>query len=261
VLARVLTVWVGAVVVWRLLDRVSVVWFGDGYSTARHASLAAATSLVAVPLLVLVVRRVERRSLADAGIDPRGRALAGVLWGAAAALVPVVPVLVLLGVRSELALAPDVRVLDVVLLVASLVVLVGALEALPEELVFRGHVQTTLASVASSAAAVVAQAGLFTAWGAAIGAAGSFERVTVLFVVGLALGVMRAVTGTVWVAVGFHTVFQTAQQAVRPVNGLVEVVDPDLVEFVGLGVVPLAGGVLVTVALGRRRRWRHGRTP
>jgi hypothetical protein len=63
-------------------------------------------------------------------------------------------------------------------------------------------------------AAALGQAALFTGAGVISGAAATPDRVLLFAMFSLTLGCLRALTGTVWVTMGFHLAFQVVAQAV-----------------------------------------------
>lgn len=116
---------------------------------------------------------------------------------------------------------------EVVGVLIGLTALVLLYEAIPEELVFRGFLYTALAGRWSPAVAVGGQAVLFTVWGTVIGASASIDRIVLFAVFAALLGALRAVTGSVWTCMGFHTAFQvTAQLLTGDHWSQAEVADP-----------------------------------
>jgi membrane protease YdiL (CAAX protease family) len=94
----------------------------------------------------------------------------------------------------------------------AILVLVLLYEAIPEELIFRGYLFRVLAERLPGWATILAQALLFCAFGAAIGAATSIDRLLLFFFFSISLGYLRQVTGTVFATIGFHAVFQLFSQ-------------------------------------------------
>lgn len=97
-------------------------------------------------------------------------------------------------------------------LVVTQAVLLLLLEALPEEVVFRGYLFVNLAEWLGGWSTILAQAGLFTLWGLLIGAIDTPWRLATFFAVGFGFGYLRAITGSIWPGVGFHIAFQTVAQ-------------------------------------------------
>jgi hypothetical protein len=87
-----------------------------------------------------------------------------------------------------------------------------------------------------------------------IGAAGSVDRVVTFFGFAIVQGLLRAITDTLWVPIGFHLAFQTAEQMVGPDWAIFVVDDLALLQNVVLGLIPLALGVVTVQLLGKRAR-------
>src|SRR5690606_34896672 len=87
-------------------------------------------------------------------------------------------------------------------------------EAIPEELVFRGYVFSVLQERLGGWATILVQTVLFTAVALLLRGYTGIVDLSLFAGMGVALGYLRLVTGTVWTAVGFHTAFQTGSQLV-----------------------------------------------
>ncbi len=133
--------------------------------------------------------------------------------------------------------------------------LVPLFEAIPEELVFRGFLCASLAEIWPRWAAALGQAVLFTGAGVISGAAGTRERVLLFALFSLTLGCLRALTGTVWVTMGFHLAFQTVAQGVVGKLGLRPFVvgGEDWLAGLAFVLVPFVLAIAGAVLLRRRR--------
>lgn len=203
--------------------------FGIG-GMAWHALRALACSAVAVPLIVLLRRRLDRRTLAGLGLPDLRTGMrdfglgALVTFGAAAAM---------LGLGHALGWLRFGAVSWPVLLtfVAGNAVIALFYEALPEELTLRGYAYrnlsaglrrwtaalcTTLLFLAVPGLASVFAAGLATLVGApaqAISATPAGQDpvayLILLTVFGFALIVARVATGSLWTCIALHLSFLT----------------------------------------------------
>lgn len=236
-------------------------FFGDAYSDRLgHAVRAVLTAALAVPLVVLARRYLDRRRWAELGLGPLRRdGWRPLLFGAAFWLVAAA-----LGTAVVFGLdwaGPATAAFDVAALLPALYlpVLVLLYEALPEELIFRGYVLRNLADRTPLWAAVTGQALLFTAFGALIGAAGSIERVVLFFTFGLVLGTLRVVTGSLWAPIGFHLTFQWIAQYLAAADraGALVIAGRAELELVAMWFFPimLGAAVLAVVAVRRGVRW------
>lgn len=123
---------------------------------------------------------------------------------------------------------------------AYLLTLVLLSEALPEELLFRGWLMQMLAGFRAPWGPVLGQAALFTFFAWAVGAVASLNDAGFIVCFGLVLGIIRAVTGTIWASVGVHLGFIAAQQSALP-QWAIWTSDPHaLVQIVGLAIVPFS---------------------
>lgn len=242
-LVRVLAALVGAIAIWRLVFLV----VPDGYTHALHAWRAVG---VLVPVLLLwwflsratgTLRTPTRRDLAVFGV------------GAVAYLLPTLPALVAVLASGVAEVRPTLPLPQLLGQGTLLLALVLAFEAIPEELIFRDLVQTSLARMLRPWLAVVLQAALFTAFGAAIGAGLTADRLAVFVVFALVQGTIRQVVGSVGAPMGFHAAFQlTAQWLLGGSWDAWAVRDPQL-WLAGAIFVPAALlGPLVALAA---RRW------
>jgi membrane protease YdiL (CAAX protease family) len=143
----------------------------------------------------------------------------------------------------------------VLLLTLYLPLLVFLYEALPEELIFRGYFYRNLSARYALWISVLAQATLFTLWGAAIGAAGSVDRVVLFFTFSIALGILRVISGNLWAAIGFHLAFQWVTQLVSAAvrEGSLRIAEQPTLELVVFWFFPIVLGsaALVAVSLVR----------
>ena len=89
-------------------------------------------------------------------------------------------------------------------------------EALPEELLFRGWLMDALGSGRSPWRPGLGQAAVFTLFAWAIGSLNSLQDASFIACFGLVLGIVRAVTGSIWAPVGVHLAFIATQQSALP---------------------------------------------
>jgi membrane protease YdiL (CAAX protease family) len=251
--ARIALVLILACAVWLIVDAVADALFGAEYSLPSHGFRAVTTCVLVLVTLSLLVRWEGTRPR-DYGLVAHGM-LRGLAIGAVGYLVPfLVAAVAILGLG--LARVDVTEPLTVVGEGLLLLVLVLLYEAVPEELIFRGHLYRVLAERAPVWFTILGQALLFCAFGTLIGAAGTFDRVLLFFVFSLTLGWLRHVTGTVYATIGFHALFQLlAQWSLGERWGALALDDPQgWFALVALGIAPFAFAPLVAAAIVRRRR-------
>ncbi|AEQ51777.1 CPBP family intramembrane glutamic endopeptidase [Pelagibacterium halotolerans] len=252
---RVGVLWLAVVVIWLFLGWLRDVVWGSGYAgytLAGHMTSAALATLLTASL-VMAMQRVfdDSARLKDIGLDLSVTAVRPFLVGVLAWLAPFALGLGLCLIVGWAAVTPSVEWAEILAFLPVLVVLVFLLEALPEELVFRGYIYGQLSSAMSRLWAVVIQAMLFSAWGAALWtiAAGTvpIERIVMFFFMGLVLGMVRVVTGSVWASIGLHVAFQTvAQLLLNETRGHFTIAGADMFQLVALGVVPFSLAVMIS---------------
>ena len=247
---RVAVVFLAVTLVWLFVTQGLGSFFGPAYpDRVGHAVRAVLTSALVVPLIFLARRYLDRRSWEGLRFTSlrtgwRWLLFGMVFWLVAAGLGLVVTV-VLGWTRISLG-TPSVGIL---LLFLYLPVLVFLYEALPEELIFRGYLYRNLSARYARWVSVLAQATLFTLWGAAI-AAGSVDRVVLFFTFSVALGILRVISGNLWATIGFHLAFQWVTQLVSAAvrEGSLQIAEQPTLELVVFWFFPIVLGSIALIA-------------
>lgn len=260
---RVAVVFLAVTLVWLFVTQGLGSFFGPAYpDRVGHAVRAVLTSALVVPLIFLARRYLDRRSwegLRFTSLRTGWRwLLFGMVFWLVAAGLGVVVTVALGWTRISLG-TPSVGNL---LLFLYLPVLVFLYEALPEELIFRGYLYRNLSARYARWISVPAQAMLFTLWGAAIGAAGSVDRIILFFTFSVVLGILRVISGNLWATIGFHLAFQWVTQFVAAAvrEGSLRIAAQPTLELVAFWFFPIVLGsvVLVAVSIVRGRAgWRE----
>lgn len=248
---RVAVVFLAVTLVWLFVTQGLGSFFGPAYpDRVGHAVRAVLTSALVVPLIFLARRYLDRRSWEGLRFTSlrtgwRWLLFGMVFWFVAAGLGLVVTV-ALGWTRISLG-TPSVGIL---LLFLYLPVLVFLYEALPEELIFRGYLYRNLSARYARWVSVLAQATLFTLWGAAIGAAGSVDRVVLFFTFSVALGILRVISGNLWATIGFHLAFQWVTQLVSAAvrEGSLQIAEQPTLELVVFWFFPIVLGSIALIA-------------
>ena len=260
-LIRLLLVFLGSVLIWRGVDLLVAATIAPGYSRPGHV-VRALTSSALVVLLLVGVLAWERRKAADYGLVPTRSGLASAGLGALGYLAPwgLASSIILAAGWAELR-APDGFGVAVAQTLAVLV-LVLLYEAIPEELIFRGYLYSTLRERLPRWASVLGQSALFCAFGALIGAAVTVERQLLFAFFSLSLGLLRAVSGSVFTTIGFHAAFQTVSQLLVGSSWTAyELVDPDRwYTDIAVALAPLVLGPIAILGWLRWRARTHPKT-
>lgn len=232
----------------------------DPTTLALRIAVGVGLSALTFAVILLLVRVADHRRMSDAGLtSPRaGWRLA--VWGALLWAVPAAATFGVLGLLgAPLAVTVPGSDLARTVLLVLLAVLVS--EAIPEEVVFRGYVTHTLGTVARGWWVIVAQALLFTLFGALLRQSWDPVDLSLFFTMGIGFGWLRLITGSVWMSIGFHTAFQTGAQLVLTHEGL-DFGGGTGTAMLALGMVPFTVAAVVTSTLGVPRAVQAGsRTP
>lgn len=255
----------GTLLVWQVMD-----WVNDQLPEGPQAGLqhwanALTVFALAVPMVWLARRYLDRRPWGGLLLTGPRRGWAPFLVGAVSWLIPGVLGLVVLLALGRVGIVPNQPPEQTAVTMAALVVLVLLFEAVPEELIFRGYLFRNLNTAMPGWLAVFAQAVLFTAFGLALwipegGWAVLPERLPLFLGMGVVLGCIRLITGNVWACVGFHTAFQVAAQTL--LNGeLFTVESGQGLLMLAVFLSPFVFGVAVTSFLTRDEGSWSGRVP
>lgn len=216
--------------------------------------LAGAVVTAAVLATVGLLLRLDRGRRQDAGhhhyaANARAFCLGFSLW-----LLPALAgaaLCIVMGWSSVRLLSPPGALLAAM---PALLLGVFLLEAFPEELALRGYLQGLLARKVSPWIALLLQAALFTAFAWSIGALASAQQWMFIPCLGLILGYVRALTGSVWAAMGVHAAWMgTAQLASAhlAIDGL------PVLQFLAFALLPSATIGIVLGLMYPHFRWRR----
>jgi membrane protease YdiL (CAAX protease family) len=253
---RAAVAWLILLVLFLILKSAAEGVFGP-YSLTRHTVAALSTSLVAVPAILAMWRLWDRRPLAELGLAPNFGAFA---LGALSWLIPSLVAMAALTLSGLVSISPARPWLEIALFIPYLALLVFFLEALPEELAFRGYIQGQLTAVLPRYWAVGLQAVLFMLWGAALWTVqtGSLplDRVGIFLGAGFVLGLVRAATGSVWGSIGLHVAFQVVAQLLLSTDRApaFAIGDAATLTLIAIGIVPFAAAAMLVETFAARRR-------
>ncbi|ODT73773.1 MAG: hypothetical protein ABS76_38475 [Pelagibacterium sp. SCN 64-44] len=242
---RIGIVWMALLAIFAGKSQLATLLFGPEYDVDRHVFMAVLTSALVVPMIVMARRYLDREKFVGLGLAVDASALKPLLVGALAWFGPF-----LLGLAVCLGFGlVDIRATaswgEIFAFVPLLIVLVFLLEALPEELAFRGYLQTNLGKLLEPWLAVTVQAALFGSWGVALWliTSGGIDplHASLFYVMGAVLGMFRIITGSVWTGIGFHLAFQTvAQLLMNAERGHFAIDGVFWLQVLALGAVPFS---------------------
>lgn len=248
---RVAVVFLAVTLVWLFVTQGLGSFFGPAYpDRVGHAVRAVLTSALVVPLIFLARRYLDRRSWEGLRFTSLRTGWRWLLFGMVFWLVAVGLGLVVTVVLGWTRISLGTPSVGILLLFLYLPVLVFLYESLPEELIFRGYLYRNLSARYARWVSVLAQATLFTLWGAAIGAAGSVDRVVLFFTFSVALGILRVISGNLWATIGFHLAFQWVTQLVSAAvrEGSLQIAEQPTLELVVFWFFPIVLGSIALIA-------------
>src|SRR5699024_8637340 len=136
----------------------------------------------------------------------------------------------------EITLHTDMNIL--LLSIFILFITVFLMEALPEELIFRGYIYRYLNVLFPHWMTVILQTLSFTLFAYFIGAMYSVEQIQFLPGFAFMLGYFRAVSGNVWTSIGFHVAIMTAFQILSPIHNHFDVSELMTLKFFAFILLP-----------------------
>lgn len=218
-IGKLIAVTAGALFIWLGVINLNEWMLGPEASLAKHVANAVGIVVLAVPLVMGVRRLLDRRPVSRLGFSTHHTAWREVLYGGATWLLPAAVGVMACVAFGWLEMRLGSSPLEVVGAVVLLVVLVFVYEAFPEELIFRGYLYRNLVSIVVPWAAILGQAVLFTVWGTALwviqdGWGVLLERSVLFLAMGVVLGCIRLISGSLWATIGFHLAFQVSMQIV-----------------------------------------------
>lgn len=228
----------------------------DPTTLALRIAAGVAITALSLAVIVLLVRVADGQRIGDAGLTSPRAGWRLVVWGALLWTVPAATTFGVLGfLGAPLTVTvpgPDLARTVLLLLLAVLVT-----EAIPEEAVFRGYVMHALGTVARGWWVIIAQALLFTLFGALLRQSWNPVDLSLFLAMGIGFGWLRLLTGSVWMSIGFHTAFQTGAQLVLTHEGLAYAGGAGTA-MLALGMVPFTVAAAVTSTLGIPRAVQAG---
>lgn len=234
---------VTALLCWVAVGTAVTAVLGDDYRLSSHVARALSTTLLVVPLVLVVFRYIDAQPISSLGLMPSRQAGRAFVAGTASWLAPFTVALILFQWTGWITIELTAPVMEVVAFIPLLVLLVFLYEALPEELVFREYIYRNLKQRMAATRAIMVQAVLFSLFGGALWiilVGGISPAHALMFLlVGAVLGIVRQVTGSVWGPIGLHVVFQTAAQLLLNEQRDHFMLDnPDLFQLFVIGIIP-----------------------
>ncbi|MDR5701728.1 CPBP family intramembrane glutamic endopeptidase [Agromyces aerolatus] len=218
----------------------------DPMTLAIRIAVGVMVSALTLAVIAMLVRRIDRERMSDAGLTNIRTGWRLAVWGA---IVWIVPAALTFGVFALLGapLSIAVPVPELTRTVFLLLLAVFLTEALPEEAVFRGYVTSALGAVTRGWGAVTIQAILFTLFAGLLRQNWNPIDLSLFLAMGIGFGYLRLITGSIWMPIGFHTAFQTGAQLVLTHDAISFAGDTGTA-MLALGIIPFtAAAILVSI--------------
>lgn len=230
-IVRLAVLGAGMVALWSLVLALQVLPGSPMFGRLLQGVLVSA----GVVLMVSLLLRRDRLDMADIGIARLSTNIHAFLFGAGLWLLPALVGLALCVVMGWVSIALDSSATTIAPTMLLLIATVFLIEAFPEELAFRGYVQSLIWQRYAAWIALLLQAGIFVAFAWAVGAMHSAQQWSFIPGFALILGFARMVSGNVWTAIGIHTGWMTATQAL---NGYATVENLGTLLFLAFTLLP-----------------------
>jgi len=254
ILLRLGIVSIVGIIIWNGLGYITDFLLGDTIGRIHRLLIALITTILTVALLE-VARRIDKLSWKQLGVKSVRTnfclfSLGFFLWLIPAAIGVII--CITFG-WVEITLHSNWDVLIVSLLL--LIITVFFMEALPEELMFRGYMYRYLHILFPHWATVLLQASLFTLFAYFVGALYSVEQIQFIPGFALILGYIRSVSGNVWTSIGFHVAIMTAFQILSPLHEHVDVSGMFALKFFAFILLPSAIGAIALGFIYPNHKW------
>lgn len=254
IIIRIVVVLVIGIIIWNFITYLSDTLMGHEYSPISHFIIALITTLLTVILIhgALKIDKISWNQLDPSTVKTKIYSfLQGFfLWTIPASIGLII---CLIFGWVEIQVHTDWKFLLLSMLI--LFITVFFIEALPEELIFRGYIYRYLNAVFPHWGTIILQTLLFSLYAYLIGAMYSVEQVQFIPGFAIILGLFRAISGSVWTSIGFHVAIMTATQILGPIHGHFEVSGLFTLQFIAFILLPSVVGATVLSFIHSTHNW------
>ncbi|SFD41793.1 hypothetical protein SAMN05216238_101249 [Lentibacillus persicus] len=253
---RITAVLVLGIIIWNFITYLSDTFMGQDYSSLKHFIIALTTTALTV-ILIQVALKIDKTSWNRLGQSTVKKNIFSFLIGFFLWTIPAsigIYICLMLG-WVEINVYTDFSYLLLSILILS--VTVFFIEALPEELIFRGYIYSYLNALFPHWGTIILQALLFSLFAYFIGAIYSVEQLQFIPGFAIILGVFRAISGSLWTSIGFHVAIMTATQILGPVHGHFDVSGMVTLQFFSFILLPSTVGATVLSFIYSNYNWRR----
>ncbi|MBD1381867.1 CPBP family intramembrane glutamic endopeptidase [Metabacillus arenae] len=251
---RIVAILILGIIIWNFISYISDTFMGQEYSPLMRLISALLTTVLTVTIVQLAIKfdKITWRQLGQSTVKTNIFSfLLGIfLWTIPASIGFFI--CLMLG-WVEIKVHTDLNYLLLSILI--LFITVFLIEALPEELIFRGYIYRYLNAQFPHWGTIILQALLFSLFAYFIGAMYSVEQIQFIPGFAIILGVIRAISGSMWTSIGFHVVFMTATQILGPIHGHFDVSGIFTLKFFSFILLPSAVGATVLSFVYSNYKW------
>lgn len=246
VAVAVCSLWVGLVILTAVVPPHSDP--SDAGTLAIRIGAGAALSALTLLVIAFLARYADDLRLNDVGLTPLRSGWRLAVWGALLWIVPAAASFGMLALFGR-PLRATGSAGELVQTVGLVFVAVLLAEAIPEEAIFRGYVTTALGAVTRGWGTIAVQAVLFVVFAGVVRQSWGPTDLSLFLAMGVGLGYLRMITGSVLASIGFHTAFQTGSQLVLS-HGVVEFSGGVGLSMLALGMIPFSVAAIVVSSAG-----------
>src|SRR5699024_5937578 len=254
IIIRIVVVLVIGIIIWNFITYLSDTLMGHEYSPISHFIIALITTLLTVILIhgALKIDKISWNQLDPSTVKTKIYSfLQGFfLWTIPASIGLII---CLIFGWVEIQVHTDWKFLLLSMLI--LFITVFFIEALPEELIFRGYIYRYLNAVFPHWGTIILQTLLFSLYAYLIGAMYSVEQVQFIPGFAIILGLFRSISGSVWTSIGFHVAIMTGIQILGPIHGHFEVSGLFTLQLIAFILLPSIVGATVLSFIHPTHNW------
>lgn len=259
IIIRIIAVLIFGVMIWSFATYLSDMFIGQEYSLLKHFIIGLITTILTVTLLQVALK-VDNNTWSQISQTTVKTNILSFLLGFFLWVIPAsigLFICLMLG-WVEIKIYTDLN--ELLLSILILFITVFLIEALPEELIFRAYIYRHLNTLFPHWGTIILQALLFSLFAYFIGAMYSVEQLQFIPGFAIILGVLRAISESVWTSIGFHVAIMTATQILGPIHGHFEVSEFFTIQFFAFILLPSIVGATVLSFIYPDHKWSKKET-
>ncbi|RKQ34010.1 CPBP family intramembrane glutamic endopeptidase [Oceanobacillus halophilus] len=254
IMIRIVVVLVLGIIIWNFVSYLSDTFIGKEYNPLSHFIIALITTALTI-ILIQVLLKSDKISWKHLGQSTFKTNIFSFLLGFFLWTIPATIGLFICLSFGWVEITVHTDFNSLLLSIFILFITVFFIEALPEELIFRGYIYRYLNVLFPHWGTIILQACLFTLFAYFIGAIYSVEQLQFIPGFAIILGVFRAISGSVWTSIGFHIAMMTATQILGPIHGHFDVNGIFTLQFVAFILLPSVVGSTVLSFIYANFNW------